>query len=201
MSKEFWNERYKSNESVYGHQPNSFFKENIIKLRPGKLLLPAEGEGRNALYAASLGWQVDAFDYSEEARQKALTRAAAENLIIDYSLSDITEIMLPYNEYDLIGLVYIHLPETVRKAFHQKCIDALKPGGTLILEAFDKEQINNYSGGPREISMLYSLELLQDDFSTLDITLALQQDIFLDEGAFHSGIAEVVRLVASKRYL
>lgn len=199
MSKEFWNERYKSNENVYGHQPNSFFKENIIKLQPGKLLLPAEGEGRNALYAASLGWQVDAFDYSEEARQKALTRAAAENLIIDYSLSDINEITLPFNEYDLIGLVYIHLPETVRKAFHQKCIDALKPGGTLILEAFDKEQINNHSCGPREISMLYSLELLQDDFSTLYITLALQQDIFLDEGAFHSGIAEVVRLVASKR--
>lgn len=201
MSKEFWNERYKSNASVYGHQPNSFFKENIIQLQPGKLLLPAEGEGRNALYAASLGWQVDAFDYSEEARQKALTRAAAENLIIDYSLSDINEITLPFNEYDLIGLVYLHLPETVRKAFHHKCIDALKPGGTVILEAFDKEQIINHSGGPKEISMLYSLELLQDDFSTLDITLALQQDIFLEEGAFHSGIAEVVRLIASKRYL
>ncbi len=198
MNEEFWNERYKTNATVYGHQPNTFFKEQLLKLQPGKLLLPAEGEGRNALFAASIGWDVTAFDFSLEARNKALEAAAANHLTIDYTTEDIKEIILPEKTYDAIALIYVHMEPTVRKTFHKKCVNALKPGGVLILEAFAKNQMNNTSGGPKDVSMLHSIETLRKEFEELQISLCKEENTFLDEGKFHSGIADVVRFVATK---
>lgn len=71
---EFWETRYKSPTYAYGTKPNEFFKESIDKLNPGRVLLPAEGEGRNAVYAAQRGWSAEAFDFSEAARPKEMIR-------------------------------------------------------------------------------------------------------------------------------
>ena len=198
MDKEYWNDRYKSNETVYGHQPNAFFKEQILKLNPGKLLLPAEGEGRNALFAASIGWQVTAFDFSAEAMNKAIHAATLNHLTIDYTIQDIGEIRLPEQTYDAIGIIYVHQQPALRKAFHQQCVKALKPDGVLIFEAFSKQQIKNTSGGPKDISMLHSIETLLDDFEGLHISYSKTEDLFLDEGQFHAGHANVVRVLAAK---
>ncbi len=198
MNEEFWNERYKTNDTVYGHQPNTFLKEQLLKLPPRKLLLPAEGEGRNALFAASLGWKVTAFDFSVEAKNKAIEAATDNHLSIDYTTEDIKEIILPEKTYDAIGLIYVHMEPTVRATFHKKCVNALKPGGVLILEAFSKDQMNNTSGGPKDVSMLHSIETLRKEFEGLQISLCKEEDTFLDEGKFHSGIADVVRFVATK---
>ncbi|MFN3445417.1 MAG: SAM-dependent methyltransferase, partial [Bacteroidia bacterium] len=62
--KAFWDERYTNNEMVYGYKPNRFLEDQLEELPLGKILLPAEGEGRNAIFAAKLGWQVHAFDFS-----------------------------------------------------------------------------------------------------------------------------------------
>ena len=78
--KQFWDQRYAENETVYGFTPNQFFKQFIDGRKPGSILLPAEGEGRNAVFAARLGWEVDAFDSSSVARKKALDFAAKENV-------------------------------------------------------------------------------------------------------------------------
>ena len=75
MNEQFWNERYAQKEYVYGKAPNAFFKSVIDQLKPGRLLVPGAGEGRDAVYAATLGWQVDAFDSSETGREKALSLA------------------------------------------------------------------------------------------------------------------------------
>ena len=69
--KNFWDERYSNKEFVYGTLPNQFFKDQLDKLKPGKILMVGEGEGRNAVYAAKLGWQVDAIDSSNVAKEKA----------------------------------------------------------------------------------------------------------------------------------
>jgi 2-polyprenyl-3-methyl-5-hydroxy-6-metoxy-1,4-benzoquinol methylase len=200
MSKEFWNERYKVNETVYGNEPNVFFREQLVKLEPGKLLLPAEGEGRNALFAAQSGWQVEAFDYSEEAMEKTKKAARENYLQLTYTLKEIESIKLVRASFNVIGLIYVHLKPSLRKVFHRQCVEALKPGGTLILEAFSDEQINNQSGGPKDLRMLYSMQELLNDFEGLHISHSSTEDIFLNEGAFHTGIADVVRVVASKKY-
>lgn len=199
MSKEFWNERYAAHPTVYGLQPNSFFREQLDLKKPGKLLLPAEGEGRNAIYAAKHGWSVTAFDYSETAKEKALTFAKNSNVAIQYTTEVIGEIKLPAETYDAIALIYVHLTESLRKDFHQQCIQALRPGGVMIIEAFCKEQTNNQSGGPKDFQLLYSLPEIVSDFEEMEKIIARKEEIFLEEGNFHAGLANVLRLVLEKK--
>lgn len=198
MNSEFWDERYSSNETVYGHEPNLFFRNQLLKSQPGKLLLPAEGEGRNALFAGQIGWQVEAFDFSKTAQQKALALANQFQLSIDYSLADIDSVVLKSKAYDAIGLIYVHLPPDLRKSFHKQCIQALRPGGTLILEAFSKKQLTRSSGGPKDAKLLYTLEDLLDDFNGMQILYSKTEEVTLSEGPFHEGESSVVRIVARK---
>ena len=106
----FWDERYSSKEYVYGKKPNHFFKEQIDKISvPGKILLPGEGEGRNAIYAAKLGWKVDAFDQSSVAKLKALKLARENNVEINYSNVDLAKFIPQKNYYDCAAIIFVHL--------------------------------------------------------------------------------------------
>lgn len=194
----FWDARYTDYLTVYGEEPNAFFKDSLQKLPTGKLLLPAEGEGRNAIFAASRGWQVDAFDYSSAAQSKALARAGKNDVNINYRVADINSIDLPSCEYDAIALIYIHLKPEERRSFHRQVVNALRPGGHLILEAFSRDQINNISGGPRNQELLYDLADLQHDFKDMMLTVSQQEQVRLNEGPFHQGKADVIRIFATK---
>ena len=193
----FWDKRYDQHTTVYGYQPNAYFKSKLDILTPSNLLLPAEGEGRNAVYAASIGWEVDAFDYSLVAKAKALSLAATKGVSITYFSKDISE-FIPTKQYGAIGLIYVHLSDDARIAFHRKLVNALLPGGVLILEAFSKAQLQHTSGGPKSINQLYSIDELTADFSDLEILEAVEMAVDLDEGIFHKGKANVVRVYARK---
>jgi|AntRauTorcE11897_2_1112592.scaffolds.fasta_scaffold05808_4 hypothetical protein len=197
-AEEFWNDRYSNQEFVYGKQPNAFFKAQLDQLEPGILLLPAEGEGRNGVYAARNGWQADAFDMSENGRKKALALADQYNVSINYQISDCQNVQIKSEQYDVIALIYAHIDESMRRKIHRKLIHGLKPGGTLILEAFSKKQLENDSGGPRDQAMLYSLEDLKIDFKALNMTTGMQRDRQISEGNHHQGIANIIRIVAQK---
>lgn len=132
----FWNERYSQEEYIYGIDPNRFFKENLEKLSPGKILLPAEGEGRNASFAAKLGWEVFAFDSSNVAIEKANKLFDSNNVKVNYFLKTLEDFTWEKNFFDCISLIFVHPQEIMRKNIHQKMIDFLKPGGILILEGF-----------------------------------------------------------------
>lgn len=197
MDKEFWNNRYGKHPTVYGDEPNEFFKEQIKSVKPGKLLLPAEGEGRNAIYAASLGWTVTAYDFSEVAKAKTLERAASLGIsTIDYQVQDLDKIKLPGKEFDVVALIYVHLPMEVRKHLHLQCKQSLKPGGKLIFESFSKDQLKYSTGGPKDPALLHSILDLEADFTDLRIEVLEEKLIELQEGPFHSGPASVVRLTA-----
>lgn len=196
---EFWEARYSSPTYAYGTQPNEFFKQCIDTLPPGRVLLPAEGEGRNAVYAAQRGWAVDAFDFSEAGRQKAMQLAAKMGVRLEYTIATFEDIDVPDNTYDLVGLIYAHMPSEARKAFHQRIPSFLKPAGYLILEAFNQEQLGNPSGGPKQSDMLYSQQALRNDFSELEILQLEDLKTELNEGPFHHGFASVVRLLARKQ--
>jgi len=198
MDNSFWDKRYADVDSVYGYNPNEFFKDQIQKLTPGKLLLPGEGEGRNALYAATLGWKVTAIDFSEVAKEKTLGLARLKGLSIDYQLGDLGSIHFPKESYDLVALIYVHLPENKRKHLLSESINALKVGGKILLEVFSKEQINYTSGGPKDLKLLYSLDELMGDLKGIDFQVKDLKQINLDEGDFHRGAGSVVRVVASK---
>ena len=194
---DFWNNRYRNNETVYGYTPNAFFKHFIDTHPTGTLLLPCEGEGRNAICAAESGWHVSAFDFSEIAVQKALERAGKLGLSIQYTQNSF-ENYNPLQTYDLIASIYVHMEAELRKAFHKKLIESLRPGGSIILEAFNKKQINYQSGGPGDTNRMYSIEELASDFSSLSISLLEEFITDLSEGDFHKGKAAIIRMIASR---
>ena len=161
--KEFWDQRYKEDVWAYGTEPNSYFKEKLKDLAPGKILLPADGEGRNCVYAATQGWKAFAFDQSAEGRNKAQKLAELKGVQIDFRVSTFEDVEYSKNEFDAAALIYVHLPPNLRKEYHRKISSYLKPGGTIILEAFSKTHIqfnsvNPKAGGPKDVNLLFSVE-------------------------------------------
>lgn len=195
---DFWNERFAAEEYVYGTEPNEFFRQELEQLTPGKLVLPGEGEGRNAAFAARMGWQVTAFDPSTEGKKKAEQLAARHHVQLDYRIDSYDSIELETEAFDCLALIYTHMPPGSRQAYHQKLSECLKTGGTLILEGFSKAQINNNSGGPGNVDMLFSEEELQADFAGFSSLRINETEVELDEGPFHKGKANVIRLVGLK---
>ncbi|MBU0560225.1 MAG: class I SAM-dependent methyltransferase [Bacteroidetes bacterium] len=196
--KDKWDERYAQSEYVYGTEPNEFVKESLKDINTGRILFLGEGEGRNAVYAATLGWKVDAVDYSSSGKAKAESLAKQHAVEINYMLSDLADFSPEKESYDAIVLVYIHLPIELREKVHSKVIQSLKRGGVIILEAFEKEQIKNTSGGPKNIDLLYSLEDVFTDFQDLDVKVFSKEKVVLREGALHEGNADVVRYLGVK---
>lgn len=202
--KQMWNDRYSTDEYVYGKAPNAFFKTEIDQLTPGKILLPAEGEGRNAVYAASLGWEVTAVDQSEEGRNKAIKLAHEFNTSIQYDINDLLTMDYADESYDLIALTYVHLPSAARKQLHQKVIQLLKPNGILILEGFSIDNLkytpeNNASNGPKDPDFLFSNEIIKQELNPLSPLTLETVEIQSNEGKFHQGPASVVRYIGRKQ--
>jgi len=198
MSNDFWNKRYSEPEFAYGTKPNEFFKEQIAKLNPGKALFLGEGEGRNAIYAAKLGWQVDAVDFSSSAKGKALRLAKENNVIINYAVNDFDQYQFAKNQYDLVVMIFLHLPKETNQIIFQGSISSLKANGKLLIETFSKEQINNSSGGPKDIELLFSEDVLLKLAAELKTELVDSKTIHLDEGNYHKGKANVIRYVGVK---
>lgn len=200
-----WDESYNIKEYRYGETPNLFFKETIDILPTGKILLPADGEGRNSVYAAIRGWTVDAFDQSQQAKEKALRLAHKNNVDISYHVMNFEDITQSYiaDFYDVIVLTYVHLPKQLKAKYHRLLLPLLKTGGHIIIEGFSKEHIeyqqqNPLAGGPPYVDMMYSREEILSIFDTLKIDLLEETEIELAEGIGHNGKASVIRFVGIK---
>jgi SAM-dependent methyltransferase len=197
--KDMWEKRYAADEYAYGEEPNVFFKACLDGLpAPGRLLLPAEGEGRNAVYAARRGWKVDAFDFSAAAREKALRLAERYGVHINYEVADYETAHIEPEAYDAVALIFAHKHESIRRAVHRRLVSALKPGGHLFLEAYSQDQLAYGTGGPPDEQLLYTLGDLREDFSELDIVRLEKVEAEIHEGRYHTGLASVVRLVARR---
>ena len=194
--KEHWDERYSAENYIYGTNPNAWFFAKLEELTPGKILLPADGEGRNAVYAATKGWEVTAFDQSVEGRKKALKLAAEKGVNIEYLIHDLSEFEAEKEHFDAIALIFVHMPAEIRTTVHQKLLKSLKPGGHIILEAFTPTQLKNKSGGPRTEDLLYECEQIKHDFLSLELIERLELTVQLDEGPLHQGEASIIRLFA-----
>lgn len=195
--KAFWDERYGSEDAVYGREPNAFLKEQLADLTPGTILLPCDGEGRNALYAAQQGWEVHSFDYSDEGVAKSLRWASEAGVTVNACVADAFAFE-PGQGFDAVALIYAHMPADRRADFHARAIQWLKPGGTLILEGFNPDQLGNPSGGPKALDMLFTEDMLRADFAGLDFQLCQTAHTTLNEGAYHRGPADVIRLIATR---
>ena len=198
-----WDDRYQESGYAYGDQPNEYLKEQLKKFEPKQILFPAEGEGRNAVFAATLGWQTYAFDISEAGRKKAMALAEKQNVKIDYQVGELASLKYKDEAFDAIGLIYAHFPADVRVDILATLSKLLKKNGIIIFEAFSKshlEYVNKDAnvGGPKDINMLFSIDEIKSYFNNFTIIELVEQEIELKEGNYHNGIGSVIRFVGRK---
>jgi len=200
MAQNFWNTRYAAAGFAYGLAPNRFLSEQASRLPPGgRVLLPADGEGRNAVYLAKQGFAVTCFDQSEVGVEKAKALAEKNGVSITALAADALAFDYPPGHYDAVALIFAHLPPRVRCHLHAKTVETLKPGGLVILQAFSPEQLFYASGGPKDPTMLYSEATLRKDFAACAEILLLETTLeTLDEGPSHQGEGAVISLLARK---
>ncbi|UWX61436.1 class I SAM-dependent methyltransferase [Chryseobacterium oranimense] len=198
-----WNDRYSSEEFAYGTEPNNYLKEQLEKLKPSTILFPAEGEGRNAVFAATKGWEVFAFDISNEGRNKALQFAENQNIAIDYQVGELQTLNFQAEQFDVIALIYAHFPAEIKSSIHRMLDQYLRKGGVIIFEAFSKNHLdyiakNEKVGGPKDIGSLFSIDEIRADFPNYSIRELGEKEIELNEGLFHNGTGSVIHFVGQK---
>jgi SAM-dependent methyltransferase len=196
--KQRWNEIYSSRTSVMGYNANDFLSAELDKLPPGKLLLPGEGEGRNAIHAAKKGWSVDAFDISNQGRDIAISRASRHGVHINYWLDEFSTGTLKKCHYDAIGIVDVFPLPVARRQGLQQMLDSLRPGGLLILECFSLNnlQVTGGMSGRIECDRLYTTRTLSEELAAMKILTLKEEQVTRRELTIYP--ASVVRLVAQK---
>lgn len=194
---EQWNQRF-ATPHLYGLAPNEFFQAELDKLTPGSLLLPAEGQGRNAFYAASLGWEVTGTDVSATAKEQAISWLSEAGLAMNYVLAPHLELDFPAGSFDAIMMCYAHMSSADLTQFLPRLLHWLKPGGWFLLEGYHKAQLGMTSGGPKDLDWLYDEVELGTLLGSLSPLQVWRAQPVLSEGPLHTGLAEVVRVVGQK---
>ncbi|MGE4279996.1 MAG: cyclopropane-fatty-acyl-phospholipid synthase family protein [Magnetospirillum sp.] len=195
-----WDQRFASPHYLYGQAPNAFLADMARHLPTGaQVLLPGDGEGRNAAHLAGLGHQVLSVDRSVVGLQKARQLAESRGHAIQTAHADLAHWTWPRQRFDAVFSIFLHLPSALRAPIHAQMVEAMKPGGLLVLEAFRPEQIPLSSGGPKDVDLLYTVADLRTDFAVLRDLRVEAVEATLDEGPLHQGQAALVRVVGRKQ--
>lgn len=194
-----WNERYSRPGFAYGTEPNDFLVERMNELPVGNTLCLAEGEGRNAVWLAERGFKVTAVDASDVGLKKARSLSAERGVSITTLHADLEHFDIGINRWDSIISIFCHLPATIRKTTHQRCVEGLRSGGMMLLEAYTPRQLEFKTGGPPSSEMMMDSGILAEELAGLEI-LYLQEDVReIHEGQYHNGKGAVVQLLARKQ--
>ncbi len=203
--KAFWDNRYGLENYAYGKAPNEFFRAQIQCFQQGDtIIFPAEGEGRNAVFAAETGMLAKAFDQSVEGKRKAEKLAADRGCAIEYQVVDGGSADYPANSADGAVFIYAHFDEATRKEVHLQAANWLKEKGLIIFEAFSKNHLAYQAqypgvGGPKELSMLVSKEDILAEFPNFHVLYLEEEIIELNEGDCHCGKGSVIRFIGEKK--
>ncbi len=194
MAGHSWDERFAGDDYAYGTEPNTYLRAQAWRLRPGmNALSVADGEGRNGVWLAGQGLDVLSVDSSAVGLAKAQRLAVDRGVRLTTVQADLLEWQWGRDAFDLIASIYMHFAPEVRPRMHRAMIDALRPGGLVLIEAFHKRQPGRGAGSP-----VYQPDALQNDFADLQILELLVGTVTLDEGTFHRGPAEVVRFLGRR---
>lgn len=186
-----WDLRFAEPGFAYGEAPNVFLVSAVAGMPPGEALSLAEGEGRNAVHLARLGHKVTAVDFSRVGRDKALDLAQRRGVGLVYQHTDLAELELDAECWDLVVAVFSQPPSLVRKRLHGSLCRALKPGGHFILES-------KVEPGQDADGRYPGVDVLCAELVGLDVLLRDEADRELSEGRFHVGVHRTARIVAQR---
>jgi len=199
MSKDFWNGRYAENDLVYGEEANDFLVHASDRFpKSGRALDLAAGEGRNALFLAAHGLDVLAVDQSDVGMKKARVRAQQRGVPLATQAADLATFDTTEHSFDVISSIFVHVPTELRSRVHARVVSWLKPDGLFVLEAYAPDQITRDTGGPKDPALLASLDVIVSELEGLEIEHAESLVRSVNEGAFHTGEASVVQVIARR---
>lgn len=193
-----WDERYNTEEFVYGTKPNDFLVSVIDQVPRGRVLCLAEGEGRNAVYLAKLGCTVLAVDSSSVGLAKAKKLADENQVRFETLVADLAGLVIEPAGWDAVVSIFCHVPSAVRRELHRKVVEGLRPGGVLVLEAYTPAQLKLRTGGPPSEDLMMTLSSLRRELEGLVFKHAVELERDVIEGKLHTGRGAVVQLVAVK---
>ncbi|PHQ32260.1 class I SAM-dependent methyltransferase [Rhodopirellula bahusiensis] len=197
MAQPDWDERYSRSDFAYGTQANAFLEQNA-NLLSGSILSIAEGEGRNAVFLATLGHRVHAVDGSSIGLAKANELAQRNNVSITTEVANLEDYQPPESTFDAVVSIYAHLSSSTRLNLYPLLVEALKPGGICILEAYSEKQRDRDTGGPRDLDQLMTCSKIEREFEGLETVLLKEVDRDVREGKYHTGMASVVQYIGKK---
>lgn len=194
-----WHERFNTDEYMYGKEPNAFVSTIAKQLPKGKVLCIAEGEGRNAVYLARLGFSVTAWDYAASGLEKTKRLAKEHHVTVSTELHDLAEVEWEKEQWDAIVHIFGHLPKDVMARTMEGVKKALKPGGYYVSEMYTKEQLQYGTGGPPVAEMLVDPKEMLTTFEDYFIEHFYVGEAHRTEGILHTGDAHVVQSLFQKR--
>jgi SAM-dependent methyltransferase len=172
VQREDWDKRYASVENLWAVKPNRFLVAEVAELEPGRALDLACGEGQNAIWLATLGWEVTGVDYSEVAIAKARARAERDGTRVDFVCADLLEYEPSAGAFDLVLLLYFHIPATDRREVLARAAGALALGGTCLVIGHDLTNLTHGVGGPSDPDLLSTPDELAAELPGLEIQKA-----------------------------
>jgi len=200
FNRDFWNERFAKEGYLYGTEPSSFLLDQAHHLPEGaRVLVPADGEGRNSVFLAKAGYDVVATDVAEEGINKARQLATASGVSVDYQHVDLQGWDWPEAAFDAVVALFIQFaPPAFRDEVFEGMKQAARPGGLVLLHGYTPKQLEYRTGGPPRADHLYTVELLQAAFGDWEILRLEAYERELDEGAGHSGRSALIDLIARR---
>ena len=200
--RETWDARFSSDEYIFGTEPNVWLAQHADLFKPGmRVLAVADGEGRNSVWMAKLGLQVDAFDISPVGIEKAKKLAQQQGVEVNFSVHGVEDYPWTTGDYDAVVAIFIQFadPDT-RATLFKRMKSALKPDGVILLQGYTPKQLEYKTGGPPNLSHLYTEDLLQEAFGDLDISELRAYEDVLTEGTQHHGQSALIGLVARRPF-
>jgi len=156
MKSQDWDQRYATTELVWGAGPNRFLVSEVADLTPGRALDLGCGEGRNAIWLAERGWRVSGVDFSQAGLDKARRLAVDRGVEVTWVRADLLDYEPDHGAFDLVILMYIHLPAAQLADVMKTASAALAPGGTLLVVGHDLLNLSQGHGGPQDPELLFT---------------------------------------------
>jgi cyclopropane fatty-acyl-phospholipid synthase-like methyltransferase len=195
-----WDDRYAVPGYLFGESPNAFLKSQLPLLKPGMSALSvADGEGRNGVWLAEQGLQVQAVDGSPVALEKSRRLAARRGVALQWEEADLQTWRWPGEAYDVVVAIFTQFVGAEGRARQFAGIrQTLKSGGLLIMQGYTPRQLEYGTGGPPHAENMYTREILLAAFGDWEILHLREHDDVIEEGAGHSGMSALIDLVVRK---
>jgi SAM-dependent methyltransferase len=190
VQREDWDRRWADRSHHCVDDPVDVLVDELGDLAPGRALDLGCGAGRAAVWLADRGWQVTGVDYSGV----ALRLARERHPDLDWVLADVREYEPERGAFDLVLVLFVHLPSDERRALLARAARALAPGGTILVLGHDRDNIGTGAPGPSDPDVLYTAAGVAGELPGLEIRKAerITRRVETDAGAAEAVDALVV---------